>query len=445
MKKLLCWLVVIVTSLSGVSQSIEEKAHELMNAYVQNGRFNGSVLMAKGDVMLFQRGYGYRNDSTKIRNNVNTIFQTGSITKQFTTAVILQLEKERKLSVKDKLSKYFPDFPRGNDITLENMMQHTSGIYSYTNDRDFMSTKVEIPHSDEQMIALFRDKPLDFEPGSQWSYSNSAYVLLGFIIEKVTGKPYERVVRERILQPLQMTRSGFDFTHLNSKDKSTGYFTSGNNKRPAPIVDSTVAYSAGALYSTVIDLYKWDRAIYTSRILSQDDWKRAFTPNLNKYGYGWAIDTLYGRRFTAHGGGIHGYSSYILRFPDDKAVVIILDNTGSPQLDNIARGLAAIMFNAPYKVPEIVKEIHVPVTTLQQYVGKYELTPQFVVTVRLDNGVLKAKPTNQDELQLFAERDDLFFLKVIEAKVRFVKNDRGEVDKMILYQNGQEMSGKKIE
>ena len=110
MKKLLCWLVVIVTSLSGVSQSIEEKAHELMNAYVQNGRFNGSVLMAKGDVMLFQRGYGYRNDSTKIRNNVNTIFQTGSITKQFTTAVILQLEKERKLSVKDKLSKYFPDF-----------------------------------------------------------------------------------------------------------------------------------------------------------------------------------------------------------------------------------------------------------------------------------------------------------------------------------------------
>ncbi len=444
MKKIFALLAYVFCSLLSWSQNFEEKAHELLNAYYQNGRFNGTVLVARDDKMLFQGGYGYKSMTTKIRNNVNTIFQIGSVTKQFTSAIILQLQQEDKLSVKDKLSKYFPGFPRGDDISIENLLHHTSGIYNYTMDREFMRDKITFPHSEDQMISLFREKPLNFEPGTQWAYSNSGYVLLGYVIEKVTGKPYETVMRERILTPLGMKRSGFDFTNLKTSDKSTGYFVTPNGNEPSPIVDSTIAFSAGALYSTVVDLYKWDRAIYTDAILKKSSWNTTFTPALNKYGYGWAIDSMFSKNYTAHGGGIHGYASYIIRYPDEKAVIILLDNTGSSQLDDIGRGLSAILFNQPYKVPEKLKEIKVDATILQQYAGTYELTPDFTISVRVADGALKAQATGQQEFDLFAEKEDLFFLKVVDAKVRFVKNDTGVVDKLILYQGGREMAGKKI-
>src|SRR6187455_1847958 len=201
-----------------------DKLDTLMSAYAKLHKFNGAALVAKNGIILLNKGFGYRNATEKVTNNEQTIFQLGSVTKQFTSAVILKLQEEKKLSVSDKLSKYFPGYPKGDSITIEQLLTHTSGIFNYTNNGTFMENEVTKSASREKIMALFKDKPLDFSPGTGWNYSNSAYSLLGYIIEDVTKMPYEQVVRKYIFTPLQMTHSGFDFTHLKINEKATGYF-----------------------------------------------------------------------------------------------------------------------------------------------------------------------------------------------------------------------------
>ncbi|RZJ99873.1 MAG: serine hydrolase, partial [Flavobacterium sp.] len=292
---------------------------------------------------------------------------------------------------------------------------------------------------------LFKKYPADFEPGSNFNYSNSGYSILGYIIEKVTKKQYEQVVRERILQPLNMTNSGFDFTHLNSQGKAKGYFATADHKLiPAPIVDSTIAYAAGSLYSTVNDLYKWERAIYTNKIVSAESWKAIFTPLKRKYGYGWTIDSTHGRLTTAHSGGIEGFTSYLLRFPQEELVVILMDNTSGTNLTKISRSLAAIVLKEPYEMPGPKKEIKVPDAILKQYVGQYRIAPSFSIEIIVRDNRIFAKATNQEEFEIFAEKENRFFLKINDATIEFVNDATGNVTELILSQNGRQAKGKKL-
>ncbi len=309
MKKTLLLISAVLFYVFASAQTAMQKMEELVTAYGKDGKFNGAVLVAQKGNVIYQKGTGFKNAEQKITNDANSIFQIGSITKQFTSAVIMQLVEEKKISLQDPLSKYFKGFINGDKITIEHLLTHTSGIYNYTNDTALMNSDVTRHISGDSMMAIFKKYPSDFEPGTKWNYSNSAYSMLGYIIEKVTKKPYEKIVRERIFNPLGMTHSGFDFTHLSDANKTKGYFVLGEAITPAPIVDSTIAYSAGAIYSTVDDLAKWERAIYTDEILKPASWKATFTPQKNNYGYGWNIDTLYKKTFTAHSGGIHGLSS----------------------------------------------------------------------------------------------------------------------------------------
>ena len=443
MRRIVLSLLVAFLFIYCHAQSVEQKIDELLTAYSNQNKLNGAVLVAQKGKIIYQKGFGYRNAEQKIPNDVNSIFQIGSITKQFTAAVIMELQQEGKLSVKDKLSKYFPGFANGDKITIENLLNHTSGVHSYTDDTVVMKNDVTKHYSREQMLKLFTSYSPDFEPGTDWHYSNSGYSLLGYIIEKVEKKPYEKAVRERIFRPLSMTNSGFDFSSLSSPNKTKGYFTLNPNPVPAPIVDSTIAYSAGAIYTTVGDLFKWDRAIYTDKVLKPESWKAVFTPFKNKYGYGWTIDSVYGKLVTAHSGGIHGYSSYILRFPQDDVAVIMFDNTSSNALGTISKNVAAILFNQPYNIPAVRKEIVVDTAILKKYTGEYELAPGFTITVFLGENGLKAQGTGQPSFDLYAEKENVFFLKVVEAKIEFVKDSNGIVNELILYQNG-EHKGKKI-
>lgn len=445
MKKIILSFIVVFLSVQLFAQSIEQKIDELLTAYAAQNKLNGSVLVAQKGKIIYEKGFGYRNAEAKMPNDVNSIFQIGSITKQITAAVIMQLQQERKLSVQDKLSKYFSGFPNGNKITIENLLTHTSGIHNYTNDTILVGTSDVTRHySSREMIEVFKSYPPDFEPGTKWSYSNSGYSLLGYIIEKVARKPYEKVVRERIFEPLGMENSGFDFTNLSSSNKAKGYFSLVEKPIPAPIVDSTIAYSAGAVYSTVEDFYKWESAINSNKILKPESWKTVFTPYKNKYGYGWAIDSLYGRLTTSHSGGIHGFSSYILRFPQDEVAVIVFDNTGSNALEKISIAAAAILFNEKYEIPAAKKEISVDASLLKQYVGEYQLAPNFSITISLGENGLTGQATGQPPFNLYAEKENVFFLKVVEAKVEFVKDANGNVAELILYQGGQQLHGKKI-
>ncbi|HEU4470763.1 MAG TPA: serine hydrolase [Flavisolibacter sp.] len=445
MTKLLFSFLLALCFYASNGQDTEKKIETLVSAYANEGKFNGTVLVAHKGKIVYQKGFGWRRAEEKVPHTEGSIFQIGSITKQFTSAVIMQLQQEKKLSVQDKLEKYFAGFPNGNKITIEHLLTHTSGLFNYTSDSTLMNRDVTKSYSSADMIAIFKSYPPDFEPGSRFSYSNTGYSMLGYIIEKVTGKPYEAVVRQRILQPLGMSSSGFDFTHLDHPARSKGYFLlQQSNVVPAPVVDSTISYSAGALYSTVGDLYKWERAIGTDKILQPASWKAVFTPYKQTYGYGWSIDTLFGQTYTAHSGGIHGFASFLMRFPQEELAVIIIDNASSESLSAISRSLAALMLGKPYKIPEPKKALAADPAILRQYVGEYELAPGFTITVTLDGSQLRGQATGQPAFDLFAEKENLFFLKVVEAKVEFVRDAQGTVTEMILYQNGQQPRGKKI-
>jgi CubicO group peptidase (beta-lactamase class C family) len=420
------------------------KLEELMNAYARDHKFNGTVLVAHNGKILMDKGYGLLNAGDKTPNDKNSVFQIGSITKQFTATVLLKLQEEKKLNVKDKLSKYFPDYPKGDSITLEQLLTHTSGIYSYTSDKAFMANEVSKPSDRKKMMALFKDKPLQFSPGSQWEYSNSAYLLLGYIIEDVAKMPYEQAVRNYIFKPLNMEHSGFDFTNLNSKNKATGYFRLTDEKNtPAPIVDSSVSYSAGAIYSTTGDLYKWHQSLQANIIITKVSKETAQTPVKNKYGYGWNIDSMAGKRTVGHGGGIHGFNSNMVSIPGDNTCVILLANAANPNLDKVTKNIFAILYNMPYKVPKEKATISLPEDVLKQYTGIYELSADLVITVSLEDGKLIGKPGGQEALQLHPEKEDQFFLKEIDALVKFSRNEKKEVTAMTLLQNGREMTGKK--
>jgi len=422
-----------------------DKLDELINAYAKLYKFNGSVLIAKNGTILLNKGYGFRNAADKVANNEQTIFQLGSITKQFTSAVILKLQEEKKLSVSDKLSKYFPGYPKGDSITIEQLLTHTSGIYSYTNDPNFMANEVTKPASREMMMALFRDKPFDFSPGTSWNYSNSGYSLLGYIIEAVTKKPYEQAVRKYIFAPLGMTHSGFDFTHLKNKEKATGYFKLDDKEAvPAPIVDSSVSYSAGAIYSTTGDLYLWHNALQKNSILSKAQQEKAYTPVKNKYGYGWGIDSIEGKRKVSHGGGIHGFTTNISRIPEDDICIVLLSNASDPTLGEITKSIFAILYGKEYKLPKERTAVKLPEEKLKEYEGEYEIKEDLHVIMSVKDGELVAAPTGQRTDILYAEKEDFFFAKSADLQVEFTRNEKKEVDGFILHQNGAKIPCKKI-
>ncbi|NII28152.1 serine hydrolase [Pseudoflavitalea sp. X16] len=445
------WLVIVVilqfacSSHTASAQTDADKINELLTTYVRLYKFNGTVLVVNKGQVVFSKGYGFKSVKDSTYNDVNTIYQLGSVTKQFTATIILQLQEQKKLSVQDKLSKYFPGLPGADTITIEHLLTHTSGIFNYTNDGKFMSSEAVKPATSEKIIALFKDKPLDFEPGTKWNYSNSGYMLLGYIIEKVAGKPYEQVVRERIFNPLGMTHSGFDFAHLADLNKATGYtMYTEKAKITAGIVDSSVSYAAGAIYSTVNDLWQWHKGLMKNTVLKPASLEKAYTPFKNNYGYGWFIDTVSGKRVVQHGGGIFGFNTNLARIPSDDACVVLLCNMNTSTLDNINKAILSILNNRPYELPKERKVITVDTAVLQQYVGEYELAPTFKLVVWLKNGNLVAQATGQQEVELFAESPAKFFLKVVDAQLEFVKGAEGKVEKVILYQNGRETAGKKI-
>jgi CubicO group peptidase (beta-lactamase class C family) len=446
MKRFFTSLLLLALSFSSFAQSLVDKIDTLMMNHVREAKFNGVVLVAQKGKVLVEKGYGFKNWEEKTLNDKSTVFQIGSVTKQVTAAVIMQLQQEGKLSVQDKIWKYFPQFPNGDKITIEHLLTHTSGIFNYTNDTVLMRSDVTKPRSEAEMIASFQNRPLNFEPGSNWDYSNSGYSLLGYIIAKVEKKGYEQVVRERILRPLGMSNSGFDFTHLSTPAKAQGYFTlTPTSAFKAPIVDSTIAYAAGALYSTAGDLYKWERSISLGKILSPESWKKTFTPVRNNYGYGWTIDSVFGRRLIAHSGGIHGFSSYLLRFPEDDVAIIFLSNSSARGLGKMGNTIGAILFGKPYELAASATEVKLDTAVMRQYVGDYQLAPGFNIQVTLKDGQLFGQGTGQPPFQMFPRSSSRFFLKAVEAEVEFFKDTTGAVKEMILYQGGRELKGAKVQ
>lgn len=445
MKKNLILILVLFLQHSCFAQNEAASIDTLLNAYNRLSQFNGSALVAKNGTILLNKGYGYRNAETGVKNDPNSIFQLGSVTKQFTSAVILKLQSQNKLSVSDKLSKYFPDYPKGDSITIKELLTHTSGIYNYTNDENFMKNEITKPKTREQMMALFENKPLDFSPGTAWSYSNSGYSMLGYIIEKVAKTSYGQAIHHYIFSPLEMTHSGFDFTHLKSPDKTVGYFVlNAHDTTKAPIVDSSISFAAGAIYSTTGDLYRWSQALEKNSILSASEQNEAYTPVKHNYGYGWGIDSIDGKRRLSHSGGIPGYITIISRVPADDITIILLSNASNQTVGKISNNIYSILYHQKYELPKVRKAISLDKSAMKEYEGEYEVRPGLMVTIYPNDSVLIATPTGQSAKTLYAEKKDFFFEKEEDVQLDFTRNDKGEIDGFLFHQGGQEINCKKI-
>ncbi len=303
------------------------------DAYVKSAGIRGSVLVAKGGKVVLAKGYGFANIELEIPSSPETKFRLGSITKQFTAAAILQLQEKGKLNVTDEISKYIPGAPAAwNGITIRHLLTHTSGIPSYTSLAGYQTHMRDPVGSPIDFLRTFSSLPLEFKPGEKFAYDNSGYFLLGVIIERVSGEKYEDYLRKNIFEPLQMADTGYDWPATILKHRASGYAKKDGKDVNAEFLDMGQPYAAGSLYSTVLDLYKWDRALYTTKVLSAKSIEAAFTENkFNwaegiKYGYGWGITQVHGHKAVGHGGGINGFSTVIWRAIDEDATAIVLSN-----------------------------------------------------------------------------------------------------------------------
>jgi D-alanyl-D-alanine carboxypeptidase len=405
------------------------------------------ALVRRGDQVLLRKGYGLADREAGKPLSPEHVLRIGSMTKQFTAAAVMLLCERGKVALSDQVGKYVPSYPKPG-VTIERLLTHTAGVPSYTDRPGWMKRMAE-ELGPEQILATFKDLPLDFPPGSKWKYSNSGYYLLGLVIEKASGGAYPQFLASQIFQPLGMKHTGY------GDDPSLGPLAHGYDRQkdgkvtPAATISMKQPFSAGGLVSTVDDLARWDAAITAGKLLQRKSWERILTParladgSDSRYGFGWFLHDEHGHRSQEHGGGIPGFNSEILRQPDEKVLVVLLANTlpAGVSLNMLATRLAAIAAGHP--LPEL-HAITLPAAQLEGYVGEYQLAPALVLTITREGQRLFAQATGQPRAELFASAPREFFLKVVEAQISFQVDDKGHAGSLTLHQGGRDMLAKRI-
>jgi CubicO group peptidase (beta-lactamase class C family) len=437
------FITVFILVSACVGQNIA-RMNEVVQSYAKEKQFMGSVLVASNDKVILSKGYGFANLEWEVPNSPESKFRLGSVTKQFTAACILLLEERGKLKIDDPIKKYMPDAPAAWDkITFFHLLTHTSGIPSFTGFPDYASTEA-FATTPEKLVARFRDKPLEFQPGEKWNYSNSGYVLLGYLIEKISGQPYSQFVQENIFTPLGMKDSGYDSNSAIIPHRASGYTPTGKGSlQNTGYIDMTIPLSAGGLYSTTLDLLKWEEGLFGGRLISAASLQKMITPFKSDYAFGLGVHTVNGHKMIDHGGGIEGFNTELAYYPDDKLIVVVLSNQNTGATGDIAAKLAAVNRGEPVVLPTERKEISVAPAILAKYTGTYELAPNFDIVMTVENGQLMTQATGQPKFPLFAESERKFFLKVVDAQVEFFKNEKGEVTYLMLHQGGRDAKAMK--
>lgn len=440
----------------GADASIEMPAPEaIVEAHLKDAGFADSpgmaVLVSRDGKILFQKAVGQAAVKDNVAATPATKFRIGSVTKQFAAAAILKLQEQGKLSVKDTLSKFIPDYPRGDEVTVHHLLTHTSGIKSFTSKPDFFAT-VGTGIESGAMIDSFKNDPFDFNPGEKWSYNNSGFFLLGAIVEKVSDLSFEAFLKEEFFEPLKMRDTGVHDAKTQLMNEALGYSVTGEEVERALNWDMSRAGAAGNLYSTVLDLHRWNEGIFRGKALSTASLKAAFTPveYVGKqggpdtgYGYGWALGKQRGLKVIEHGGGLNGFLSHLARYPDQKLTIAVLHNASPPVPERapagVARQLAELYLWREMKPRESFQaDPSVDSSEFDDYVGSYNYGGPIMVVTR-EGDKLFAEITGQPKYRIFPKGKDEFFWKAVEARVRFERDKDGKVTHGVHFQGGQEM------
>ncbi|WP_299253628.1 serine hydrolase [uncultured Aquimarina sp.] len=530
------------------AQNMEKEIDAIISSMYTADEPGISILVAKDGKTLYRKAFGKASLELDVALKPENVFEIASITKQFTAVAILMLQEQGKLKVEDEITKYIPDYPtNGKKITVHHLLNHTSGIKSYTGMDSFMKS-ARTDMTPKVLIDVFKDEPMDFDPGEEFKYNNSGYILLGYIIEVITKDTYENFIEKNIFEKIDMNSSYYGSMSELIKNRALGYKQQGDIYLNADYLSLTLPYAAGSLMSTVDDLLKWQNAISANTLIKKASLEKAINGStLNNgeeinYGYGWSKTDIQGSKGYAHSGGIFGYTTNGIFLKKENVYVIGLTNCNCKNVRDITMKVAAAVIGKPipdkkdaialsidkvkqwvgaYQFEEEVirhiilkdsklfslkegenlrefeifpmkdgsfifddgtisytfsltddgkrqtvfktakesfigkgidkappaerKSITVAPDILKQYVGKYELQPNFIIDITVEGNSIYVVTTGQPKFEIFAESETLFFLKAVPAEITFNKNNKGTIDSLTLNQGGRQMPAKRIE
>lgn len=426
-------LTVPAASASDQEPELEARVDTYVQPYVDGNNFSGSVLIAEKGKVLLSKGYGMADYELSVRNTPHTRFHVASVSKSFTAAAVLILQERGKLNVEDHLTKYIPDYPNGDQITIHHLLTHRSGVPN-VNNLPVYAEKSRSRLTLAEIIQMFKDKPLEFAPGTRYRYSNSNYNLLALIIEKISGQSYGQFLEENIFRPLGMKDTGNDDgSDALIPNRASGYVPVGlQGVENAPYLNWSVKTGNGSLYSTTEDLYKWDRALHSEKILKKSTLDKAFT-DYGGWGYGWSVRKHFGKRVTVITGRSPGFTSSLERFIDDDVCIIVAGNNYSGISQSMADDLAAIVFGEKYEVPKASMKLSS--ASLAGNVGRYQFGQDFTY----NPGALVSVQQRGDELVMLNGPDATYLLPQSENKfldrlyggtVTFVPDASGAITKL---------------
>lgn len=361
MKKLLVLFLIEILGAPSFAQSLTEQIDKIMKAFHEVGQFNGTVLVAEHGKVIYENGFGNANMEWNIPNTPDTKFMLGSLSKQLTAMLVLQLVNKGLIGLNKTISDYLPYYPEssGKKITVRQLLNHTSGIPDIMNFPDFDEEYATKHFTTKKLLGNFATLPLDFEPGAQFNYSNSGYNVLAAIIEEVTGKTYGTVLKEFITEPLDMKNTGYAPSSSVVSNLANAYLWAPLDGYIHPAYfDNSISKGSGGIYSTVEDLFKWDQALYTNTLVPETLRNKMMEPNKNGYGFGFWISqwenptTKKPLTFIEHGGANAGFVTEILRSVDDKNTIILLSNTNEAKLNFIKYRIRSVLYERPYDLPE---------------------------------------------------------------------------------------------
>jgi CubicO group peptidase (beta-lactamase class C family) len=443
----LCALMGLAQLACAQDSRLVVRLNQIVTSYTPDNGFMGAVLVVEGDKILLDRGYGSANLEWSIPNAPDVEFRLGSLTKQFTATLILLLQQDGKLSITDPVSRYLPESPKAwEKITIAELLGHTSGIANFTSLEGFGTWRMN-PHSVEEELAFFRDKPLEFAPGTNFDYSNSNYAVLGAIIEKVSGRKYAELLRERILDPLKMTHSGLDTDELILPKRAQGYAPSKGGLIPARSESMSVPWAAGSMYSTTGDLLKWEQGLFGGKVLSADALKAMTTPGKGDYGLGVEIHDLGGNRVVTHGGAIEGFSGYLAYVPERRIAVIVLGNVIGAAPDPMSRQLVDATLGRPVTLASERKAVPISKKDLARFAGVYDLGPTLSLTIAVAGDGLTSQVNGQPAVGLMyqgiQDGHPRFYIAPLNFEIEFVPTADGSIASLVAHKNWGDLMGKR--
>ena len=416
---------------------------QVIRASSEADAFSGAVLVARDGRILLDQGYGLANREWNIPNDGDVKFRLGSLSKQFTAVAVMLLNQQGKLDLDAPIKTWLPDAPAAWDaITPRHLLSHTAGVPNFTAFSDFEAQKTR-PATMSQLIARFRDRPLDFAPGSRFAYSNSGYVLLSALIETASGQTYADFIAANLFQPLGMSDSGYDRHDLILPRRASGYASGADNVVNADYVDMSIPTGAGALYSTTHDLLKWEQGLFGGRLLNAQSMTALSTPVRNGYAMGLMVSEADGKRLVWHNGAIEGFNTYMAYDPGDRTAIIVLANLNGEAPDKLGAALVTLARGGTVTLPSERRAVALSPEVLKAYEGVYNLAPTFALTISVVDGKLMAQATGQPAFELTAEAEDAFYLTAVDAQITFTRNAAGAVEGLVLHQGGRDMPAKR--